>query len=339
MAPGAAIAASIPAGAALAGGSLPLSVIFALIACLLCAWCSGNTAQVFTTHYSPTGLTGVIGGSVFTLLAFGGFEGAAPLAEEARNPRRTIQRAVLLATLLIGLLYVFTTYAIDVAYGPTGFTAFASETGRASWEGIARDLYGIFWFFVFLAIVNSTIANANAGVNVSSRTAYAMGRIGAFPRFLAIVSPRHRSPVYSILVAFVITVAVTLALGLKYDPTEAFAMVGTGLVILIVAIYILMNATCIGFFARRGTGFNWLSHLIIPLLGIAAFVPAWLTAAGIKVFSFVTPLAPPLSYMGPGVAGFMVVGLIYMIYLYRAHPGRVSDVGLVHLDAIEEDAA
>ena len=41
MAPGAAIAASIPAGAALAGGSLPLSVVFALVACLLCAWCIG----------------------------------------------------------------------------------------------------------------------------------------------------------------------------------------------------------------------------------------------------------------------------------------------------------
>jgi amino acid transporter len=173
-------------------------------------------------------------------------------------------------------------------------------------------------------------------VNVSTRTAYAMGRIGAFPRFLAIVSPRHRSPVNSILVAFVITVAVTLGLGLGYTPTTAFAMVGTGLVIVIVAIYILMNAACIGFFARRGTGFNWLSHLIIPLLGIAAFVPAWLTAAGIKVFSFVTPLAPPLSYMGPGVAGFMVLGVIYMIVLYRTNPQRVSDVGLVHLDALEE---
>jgi amino acid transporter len=455
MAPGAAIAASIPAGAALAGGSLPLSVVFALVACLLCAWCIGllarempaagslatyaarglhpsagflvawgyvlvgwlipplvllqlgfttaatinsefhgypanlwwpwslagaviilaagyygirasarlgtvlgiseiavfavlavffvvhagshNTAQVFTTHYSPTGLTGVIGGSVFTLLAFGGFEGAAPLAEEARDPRRTIQRAVLLATLLIGLLYVFTTYAVDVAYGPKGFTAFASQTGNASWVGLARSLYGIFWFFVFLAIVNSTIANANAGVNVSTRTAYAMGRIGAFPRFLAIVSPRHRSPIYSILAAFVITVAVTLALGLKYNPVTAFAMTGTGLVILIVAIYILMCAACIGFFARRGGGFNWLSHLVIPLLGIAAFVPAWLTAAGIKVFSFVTPLAPPLSYMGPGVAGFMVLGLIYLIYLYRTNPGRITDVGLVHLDLAEEE--
>ena len=121
---------------------------------------SHNTAQVFTTHYSPTGLTGVIGGSVFTLLAFGGFEGAAPLAEEARDPRRTIRRAVLLATLLIGLLYVFTTYAVDVAYGPKGFAAFATFTGNASWEGLARSLYGLFWFFVFLAIVNSTVANA-----------------------------------------------------------------------------------------------------------------------------------------------------------------------------------
>jgi amino acid transporter len=320
-------------------GVFEIGVFLVLAVFLVVHAGSHNTAQVFTTHYSATGLTGVIGGSVFTLLAFGGFEGAAPLAEEARNPRRTIQRAVLLATLLIGALYVFTTYAVDVAYGPNRFANFATFTGSASWEGIARSLYGIFWFFVFLAIVNSTIANANAGVNVSTRTAYAMGRIGAFPRFLAIVSPRHRSPVNSILVAFVITVAVTLGLGLGYTPTTAFAMVGTGLVITIVAIYILMNAACIGFFARRGTGFNWLSYLIVPLLGIAAFVPAWLTAAGIKVFSFVTPLAPPLSYMGPGVAGFMVVGLIYMIYLYRTHPGRVTDVGLVHLDALDEDAA
>jgi hypothetical protein len=36
---------------------------------------------------------------------------------------------------------------------------------------------------------------------------------------------------------------------------------------------------CIGYSARRPGEFNWLSHLIIPLLGIAAFVPAWLTAA------------------------------------------------------------
>ena len=457
MAPGAAIAASIPAGVAFAGGSLPLAVVFALIACLFCAWSIGqlarelpsagslatyaarglhpavgflvawgyvlvgwlipplvllqlgftvdgtlhtefhgytanlwwvwsilgaliilaagyygirtstrlgtilgvfeiavflvlgiflvvhagshNTASVFTTKYTTPGfhgISGVIAGSVFTILAFGGFEGAAPLAEETRNPRRTIPQAVLLSTLLIGALYVFTTYAVDVAFGPAAFHTFTVGTTSASWVGIARSLYGIFWFFVFLAIVNSTIANANAGVNVSSRTAYAMGRIRAFPGFLAHVNARHRSPVNSILAAFVLTVAITLGLGLPYTPSTAFSMVGTGIVIPLVAIYIFMNIACIGYFARKRTGFNVLSHLIIPVLGIIVFVPAWLSAAGLPVFSFITALPPPISYMGPGVAGWMVVGIIYLIYLYRRDPQRVVEVGLVHTDPLEE---
>src|SRR5256714_4883700 len=45
MAPGAAIAASIPAGVAFAGGSLPLAVVFALIACLFCASSIGLLAR------------------------------------------------------------------------------------------------------------------------------------------------------------------------------------------------------------------------------------------------------------------------------------------------------
>jgi len=140
----------------------------------------------------------------------------------------------------------------------------------------------------------------------------------------------------AILTGFVITVAVTLGLGLGYDPVTAFIMVATALVIVIVAIYILMNAACIGYFARGGRHFNVVSHLIIPLLGIATFVPAWLTSAGLKVFSFVAPLSAPYSYMGPGVGGFMIIGVIYLIYLYQHDPQRVTEVGLVHLDPLEE---
>ena len=90
-------------------------------------------------------------------------------------------------------------------------------------------------------------------------------------------------------------------------------------------------------FSVWGAGRRWnpLLHLIIPLAAIAAFVPAWLTAAGIRVFSFVAPLTAPASYMAPGVAGFMVVGVIYLIYLYVRDPRRVTEVGLVHIDAPE----
>jgi amino acid transporter len=453
MAPGAAIAASIPAGAAFAGGSLPLSVVFALIACLFCALSIGelakhipsagslatyaaqglhdfigfmvawayvfvgaliaplvllqlgfttastlnsefasypadlwwpwtilgalivmaaglygvrtsarlgtilgvfeiavfvilavllvihaghaNTLSVFGTGHTPkaySGMTGVIAGSVFTILAFGGFEGAAPLAEEARDPRRTIRRAVLGATLGIGILYIFTTYAVDVAFGPSRFDTFGGS-GSSSWEGMARDLYGLFWILVFLAIVNSTIANANAGVNVASRTMYAMGRIGAFPYALARIATRNRSPYIAILLVTAVTLGASLGLGFAYGPTAAFAMVGTGIVILLVANYIIANAACIGYFTRRRRSeFNVVLHLIVPILGIAAFIPAWLAAAGIPAFSFIPTLSAPTSYAGPAVAIWVVLGIIYGLVLYVRAPQRIADVSRVHLD-------
>jgi amino acid transporter len=450
MAPGAAVAASIPAGAAFAAGALPLAVIFALVACLLCAYCIGelarelpsagslatygaaglhpsigylvawayaligalipplvllqlgftvaatahselgwaanlwwpwviggilivgtagyfgivtsarlgtilgvfeiavflvvgvlfiihagsaNTLSVFTTKYTPSnysGLTGVFAGSVFTILAFGGFEGATPLAEEAKNPRQTVRRAVLGATLGIGIFYVFTTYAATVAYGPAKFASF-SGAGPNSWEGLARSLFGFMWFFVFLAIVNSTIANSNAGVNVASRLSYAMGRVGAFPSFFAIVNHKHRSPVVALAVVLAITLGVTFGLGFGYDPQTAFIMVGTGLTILLVSVYLVTNVACFGFF--YGTDkFHPIRHGLIPLLGVLAFIPAWLTAVGIKVFSFISPLSAPYSYMAYGIAGFMLVAIVSLIVVWNRDRQRVLDIARVHLD-------
>jgi hypothetical protein len=43
--------------------------------------------------------------------------------------------------------------------------------------------------------------------------------------------------------------------------------------------------------------------------------------------------------MGPGVGGWMVVGVIYLIYLYARDRQRVTDVGLVHLDLPGEEPA
>jgi amino acid transporter len=296
---------------------------------------SANTLSVFGTGHTPSahaGVSGVIAGSVYTVLAFSGFEAAAPLAEEAKDPRRTIRKAVLGATLGIGLIYVFTTYAADVFVGPDRFSSFSTE-GPQSWEGIARASYGLFWVLVFLAIVNSTIANANAGANVSTRTAFALGRIGILPRGLSRLHPVHRSPIVAVGIQFVIAVAVTLILGFAYDPVTAFVLVATIIVIVVVVVYILVNAACIGFFGRhRRREFNLLLHGILPVLGILAFIPALLTAAGVPVFSFVTKLSKPISYAGPVVGVWMVLGLIYLAFLWSRSRQSVIDTGLVHLE-------
>ena len=319
--------------------------IFLILGVLLIIHAGGhNTLLVFTTKYTPPshhGLSGVIAGSVFTVLAFLGFESAAPLAEEARNPRRTVQLAVVLSTLLIGALYVLTTYAIDVEFGPGRLSTFTTGTGTASWVGVARSLYGLFWVFVFFAIINSTLANSNAGVNVASRTAFAMGRVRAFPPQLAQVSERHRSPVLAIALGTAVGLGAMLGLGFGYGAGTAFGMIATALVILLVGIYLVMCVACLGYFIRRRSGLNVISHIVVPVLAIVAFIPAWLAGAGIKApgLSFIPKLPPPLSYMGPAAGIWMVIGLIYLVYLYQRHRQRVTDVALIHLDAEPGEAA
>ena len=104
-------------------GALEILVFLALAIWLIIKAGSGNTGNVFTFHFATIkgyhGFSGIVAGSIYTILAFIGFEAPAPLAEEARNPRRTIQVAVMTSCLAIGLFYVLTTYAGGVFFGPT----------------------------------------------------------------------------------------------------------------------------------------------------------------------------------------------------------------------------
>ncbi|MFF1284048.1 APC family permease [Streptomyces sp. NPDC058299] len=296
---------------------------------------SANTLSVFGTSHTADGYPGAAGvfaGSVYTVLAFSGFEAAAPLAEETRDPRRTMHRAVLGAALGIGVFYVLTTYAMTVSFGPDRFATFGAS-GGASWEGVARASYGLFWVLVFLAVVNSTIANANACANVSTRTAFALARIRVLPRLLATLHPRHRSPVAGIAVQTAVAVTAVLGLGFGYDPVTAFLLLATVIVTVVVGVYIVVNLSCAGHFLRsRGAALKPVRHLVFPALGIVAFVPALLTAAGLPVFDFVTPLTAPVSYAGPVVGVWMAVGVVVLLILIRRHPERIAETARVHLD-------
>ncbi|QJS13290.1 APC family permease [Streptomyces argyrophyllae] len=302
---------------------------------------SANTLSVFGTSHTAdgyTGAAGVLAGSVYTVLAFAGFEAAAPLAEETRDPRRTMHRAVLGAAVGIGLFYVLTTYAMTVYFGPDRFAEFGAS-GEASWEGVARASFGLFWVLVFLAVVNSAIANANASANVSTRTAFALARVRVLPGLLATLHPRHRSPVAGIALQTVVAVAAVLGLGFAYDPVTAFLLLATVIVTVVVGVYIVVNLSCAGHFLRSGrAAFAPVRHLVFPLLGIAAFVPALLTAAGLPVFDFVTELTAPVSYAGPVVGAWMAVGAVVLVVLIRRHPERIAQTARVHLDAYDPGA-
>jgi amino acid transporter len=320
-------------------GTFEILIFVALAVWLIIKAGSANTFSVFTLHFATIkgyhGFSGIIAGSIYTILAFIGFEAAAPLAEEARNPRRTIQIAVVTSCLAIGLFYVLTTYAGDVFYGPGRFVAFGALGGGSPWIQLARDVWGVGWVIAFLAILNSTFANGNAGTLAATRTWFAMSRIGVLPSPLARTHPRWKTPTVGVLVQLVITLAVGIPLGVHFGPVTAFVFLATILTGIMILVYMIFNLSCIMFYARRARSeFNWLLHGLIPVLGIVAFLPAWFTAMGIggSVLKFVEPLPYPSSKAGLIITIWFVLGIGALAYLYARHPERLPEMKRVFAD-------
>jgi amino acid transporter len=182
-------------------------------------------------------------------------------------------------------------------------------------------------------VANSAIANANASANAATRTWFAMGRIRLLPRALEHVNPRWRSPDVAVVTQLVVGVVVSVWLGLRYEPLTAFALVGTIVTAVIIAIYMVVNLACLVFYLReRRDQFNPLLHGLVPLLGIAAFVPALLTALGIEVFDFISALPYPISLVGPVVGIWFAIGIVYLVVLAATGRDRLRDTAKVFGD-------
>ena len=312
-------------------GAFEILVFVAISLTLIVQAGGDNTLEVFGTKYANNpdfdGFSGVIAGSVFTILAFIGFEQAAPIAEEAHEPRRTVPRAVILACLLIGGFYILNTYASSVSFGPEKMTGFVSAGDSNPWQNVlGRDAWGWAGFFlVFLALVNSIIANQNAANNSSTRTMFAMGRIRLLPEGFGRLNP-FGSPLLAMVAQLVVSLAVALYLGFHYDPYTGFAMTATILVDIFAPMYILLNIACLLYYLRfQRDEFNIVRHGILPILGALAFIPAFFAGAGIPAFDFIGTFPKPLSYAGPIAAIWMVIGLVYLVVLNRLSPQRILE--------------
>ena len=133
----------ISASAGVILGIFEIGVFAALAIWILLSNTGDLNLQPFNPNHAPEGaFTGVGKGMVFAILAFIGFEAAAPLGEEAKHPRRTIPRAVVYSCLGIGLFYVLLSYAW--VFGAGGVDTFAAKAGASGdpWRDARQGLLG-----------------------------------------------------------------------------------------------------------------------------------------------------------------------------------------------------
>jgi APA family basic amino acid/polyamine antiporter len=165
---------------------------------------------------------------VFIYVAYSGWNAATYVAEEVRQPARTLPMALTFGTALVAALYV----ALNMVflYGAPleemkGVVAIGS---LAASKLFGPEVAGIFSALMAISIVSSV----SAMVTIGPRVYYAMAKNGAFFATAARVSERYRTPVFAILAQGVCASIMTLTpfpqlffyIGMTLNFTAALAV-------------------------------------------------------------------------------------------------------------------
>ena len=211
---------------------------------------------------------GIAAGAAILALAFLGFDAVSTLSEEAKDARKSIPRAIILCTLVGGLLFIVTAYVAGLVF--PDFTNF-TDTDSAPLDVMTRIGGGALFTFFTAAYIAGSFASAMTSQASVARILFAMGRDGQLPRrVFAAIHPRFTTPWLSVLIVGVVGLigALLLPLDVAASVISFGALVAFSFVNLAVIKHYLIDQH------ERGTR-AVLAHLVAPLIGFALTVWLW----------------------------------------------------------------
>ncbi len=233
--------------------------------------------------------SGVLYGTFFIFFAYGGFARVAVVAEEVKDAKRNIPRAMLLSLGISMVVYVLVGLVAVGLLGPVGLSISPSPLSSAigsTGNSLAVQIVSVGG----LVATASVLLTAILGV---SRMAYSMARRNDLPSALARLHSRFFTPHYAILVSGMLMAVLVLFVDLK--PVVAISTF---------ALLFYYSITNIAAF-RLKNGF-WRQR-ILPLLGLTTCL---------LLFVFVLFASPQAWLVG---VVFLFAGTAYYVIRKRFH--------------------
>ncbi len=194
-----------------------------------------NLAAVTFAEAIPTSgvaWQGVLAAGFLAFFAFIGFEDMVNVAEEVKNPQRTMPLGIMLAFIVATILYVLVVLVALMTVDP-------AELGQS--EAPLADVYlaatGEKATFISLIGLIAVINGGLIQIIMASRIFFGMSRNGWLPAFLKHVNPRTHTPIRATFAAGAI--ALTLALAL---PLVSLAQITSGMVL---GVFVMINVSLV----------------------------------------------------------------------------------------------
>jgi len=172
------------------------------------------------------------------LFAYGGWQTANFVAEEVREPRKNLPRALVTGVIGVVLLYLSVNFVCVYVLGPAGLAAAttpASAVMRVAWGSKGAALIAV-------GIAISALGFLSQSILTAPRVYFAMAEDGLFFRSVGWLDPRRRVPVVAI--ALQGAAAIVIALSGRYDQILSY-------VVSMDFLFFGLTATCLFVFRRR----------------------------------------------------------------------------------------
>lgn len=249
--------------------------------------------------------TAIVSASALLCFSFLGFDAVSTLAEETREPEKTLPRAVILVTTLAGVLFMILAAVSNIAF--PDYTSYTSEDA-ASLDVIAAAGGQALTAFFTAAYVAGCFASVLASQATVSRILLTMGRDRLLPkRIFGLVHKKFQTPVGAILVAAAISF-----LGLLLDLTTLSTLISFGAL----SAFTIVNLSVIKYLLidqkKRGIA-AILKYGVAPLIGV--LLTAWLW----------TSLSFDALLLGVAWIG---VGVLYLAVVTRGFRRPTPDLAL-----------
>jgi amino acid transporter len=284
---------------------------------------------------SGTSLGQIFKGSVFGFLSFAGFEAAATLGEETRDPRRSIPRAILGVAIFGGVYFVFVTAVEMMGFGTNaaGVTAFGSSGSLLGDLG-AQYVTSSIGDIITAGTAVSAFGCVIACVVGATRILYALSRDGLGTPALGVVHEKTGTPVRALAVVTAV-VAITIIAYRVLFTTALFnvflwsGVIGT-LILLIAYILATVGAMKLLWFSGPAKSPVW--QAIFPTLALIV-----LLATIYYNVDFDAPRAFRWTYYTAGIWVLLGIGLVVALPgLSRRVGERLNeDMGLLPDDPVE----
>ena len=242
----------------------------------------------FTGDGSAGGFSPILAGAAILCLSFLGFDAVSTLSEEARDARRTVPQAIMISTVVSGIIFILLSYVSQLVFPSNKFAAV--DTGSTDVMVAAGGAF-VNTFFT-AAYVAGALGSALTSQASVARILFAMGRDGILPRkVFGHVSAKFSTPVYAIL-----TVSAISLLAIWIDLAILASVVSFGALVA----FSVVNLSVIKHYFIDMRERNVLLNLIAPAIGFLLTAWLWTSLSG-------TALTIGLIWLAIGFVWLLVV--------------------------------